>query len=200
MTSPKKLKVEVEGFIHEVSDVKEGASRKKYFTAVMQEAKKHTKMVIFSPQRHNWFNCAEKDESPVKVENIILSPSRQKQGDHDILVNDKSRLTCVRDLAFVFDKKPYSDVHLRTLSDILADPREHQRVNVVVKIMEEREKGSSVTRSNKMMNRTSYAISDKTASILITIWGDDTLRIDKCRPANLYAFCVAVTHFELKLR
>ena len=53
------------------------------------------------------------------------------------------------------------------------------KVNVVVKIMEEREKGSSITRSKKPMNRTSYAISDKTGSILLTVWGDESLKINE---------------------
>lgn len=54
------MKIEAEGYIHLVSDVKQG-KYKKYFTAVLQEATKNTKMVIFTPQKHNWFVCAEKD-------------------------------------------------------------------------------------------------------------------------------------------
>ena len=60
MMSPKKSKIEAEGYIHQVSEVIQGP-KKKYFTAVLQEATKNTKMVVFNPQKHNWFVCAEKD-------------------------------------------------------------------------------------------------------------------------------------------
>ena len=54
------MKIEAEGYIHHVSEVKQG-THKKYFTAVLQEATKNTKMVVFTQQKHNWFVCAEKD-------------------------------------------------------------------------------------------------------------------------------------------
>ncbi|XP_046871232.1 uncharacterized protein LOC124463518 [Hypomesus transpacificus] len=178
MTSPKQMKIEAEGYIHLVSDVKQG-KYKKYFTAVLQEATKNTKMVIFTPQKHNWFVCAEKDRSPVKVGNITLTPSRQNQGENDILINERAQLTCVRNLGFCFDELAPKDQQTRSISDILSDPREHQIVNVVVKVLEQREKEEITTRTHKVMDKTVYAVSDKTASIMLTVWGNDVLVIDK---------------------
>ena len=52
------------------------------------------------------------------------------------------------------------------------------QVNVLVKVMEQREKEKIMTRANKLMDKTVYAVSDKTASIMLTVWGDDVLVLD----------------------
>lgn len=57
----KKGKVEVEGYLHDVSDLHETRQKKKYFTALLQEAERNCRVVVFDPQRHNSFQSAEKD-------------------------------------------------------------------------------------------------------------------------------------------
>ena len=52
------------------------------------------------------------------------------------------------------------------------------QVHVLVKVMEQREKEKIMTRANKLMDKTVYAVSDKTASIMLTVWGDDVLVLD----------------------
>ena len=44
------------------------------------------------------------------------------------------------------------------------------QVNVLVKVMEQREKEKIMTRANKLMDKTVYAVSDKTASIMLTVF------------------------------
>ena len=53
------------------------------------------------------------------------------------------------------------------------------QVNVLVKVMEQREKEKIMTRAHKLMDKTVYAVSDKTASIMLTVWGDDVLVLDR---------------------
>ena len=50
---------------------------------------------------------------------IILTPSRQHQGEDDILVNERSVLTCVRNLAFCFDDLLPNEQETRSLADII---------------------------------------------------------------------------------
>lgn len=62
MASAKRACMEVEGYIHEVSAVlQSGSGSARYFTAVLQEADKNSRIVVFDPQRHNIFQCAERD-------------------------------------------------------------------------------------------------------------------------------------------
>ena len=60
---------------------------------------------------------------------IILTPSRQHRGEDDILVNERSVLTCVRNLAFCFDDLLPNEQGTRSLADIISDPREYQMVS-----------------------------------------------------------------------
>jgi len=57
----KRTKHEVEGYLHDVSDITEGANRRKYFTAVLQEAGRNSRVVVFDVQRHHVFVNAQKD-------------------------------------------------------------------------------------------------------------------------------------------
>lgn len=62
MASPKRAYHEVEGYVHEVSPVmqaKSGSAR--YFTALLQEADKNSRVVVFDVQKHNCLQCAERD-------------------------------------------------------------------------------------------------------------------------------------------
>jgi len=58
----KKGKVEVEGFLHDVSELIQSGDGYKYFTALLQEAKRNCRVVIFDHMKQNRFCNAEKDQ------------------------------------------------------------------------------------------------------------------------------------------
>ena len=58
----KRKKIEVEGYVHQVSEVIKGKDLTQFFTAVLQEDNKITQLVIFDIHRHNMFHNAEKDK------------------------------------------------------------------------------------------------------------------------------------------
>ncbi|KAJ8016603.1 hypothetical protein DPEC_G00008950 [Dallia pectoralis] len=171
MTSPKKQKVEREGFIHQATAVTQGTSRKR-FPDVLQEATKNTELVIFAPETHNWFMSAEKDQCLVKLQDILLTPS--PPGQLYISVDERSQLKCVPNC---YDELSHKEPQNRSLGDILADPREYRRVNVLVKIGERLEV-TSETRTYNPIIRTLYDVSDETASVALSVWGNDTLLMD----------------------
>lgn len=57
----KRTKYQVEGYLHDVSVITEGVNRRKYFTAILQEAGKNSRVVVFDVQRHHVFVNAQKD-------------------------------------------------------------------------------------------------------------------------------------------
>ncbi|XP_039509438.1 uncharacterized protein LOC120464152 isoform X2 [Pimephales promelas] len=171
----KRTKHEVEGYLHDVSDITEGANRRKYFTAVLQEAGRNSRVVVFDVQRHHVFVNAQKDRSPVRLCEVALSPSRQKKGEVDIIVNNSSLLTCVRRLEFAFDNSTGDVVEDWTCQQILENPREYQRVNVTIKVVQLTEETQSMTRSNQRLLRRSYDVADQSSALLLTVWGGDTL-------------------------
>ena len=60
---------------------------------------------------------------------IQLNPSRQHEGVEDIMFNERSQVTCVRNLGFHFEDLTPKKQQSRSIGDILSDPREHQMVS-----------------------------------------------------------------------
>lgn len=73
------------------------------------------------------FVCCSR--TPVRLCDVVLSPSCQQNGEMDVLVNRRTSLTCVRLLNFAFEESSCLVLQDMTLQDILNDPREYQRVS-----------------------------------------------------------------------
>nr|XP_021329714.1 uncharacterized protein LOC108190180 [Danio rerio]XP_021332030.1 uncharacterized protein LOC108190180 [Danio rerio] len=174
----KRAKVEIEGYLHSVSAICEGSDNK-YFTALIQEADRNTRMVIFDLQRHDVFQNAEKDRTPVKLCNVQLSPSRYRSGETDIIFNSGSTLSCVRHLNFVFDESCRVDVRDVTLKEIVENGREYQRVNIKVKVLQFNEARDAYTRTSQKMMTRCYEVADVTNSMSLTVWGGEVLNVAK---------------------
>lgn len=58
----KRTKSEVEGYLHKVSEVIQGKNQTKFFSAVLQENKRNTRVVVFDVQRHHMYRTAETDK------------------------------------------------------------------------------------------------------------------------------------------
>ena len=54
--------IEVQGYLHEVSELLEGVSSEKYFTAVLQQEKHRSKLVVFDHHWHPWYQAAANDQ------------------------------------------------------------------------------------------------------------------------------------------
>ncbi|XP_052464063.1 uncharacterized protein LOC128021130 [Carassius gibelio] len=175
----KRAKVEIEGYLHDVSEILEGADHHKYFTALIQEAERNSRVVVFDLQRHDVFRSAEKDRTPVRLCNVDLSPSRQRSGEVDVIVSTASLLRCVRQLNFVFDESSHDVVNDVTVQHILQEGREYQRVNVTIKVLQLSEDRQGMTRSHQRMARRSYDVADQTNSVSLTVWGGDGLQVGK---------------------
>lgn len=61
-----------------------------------------------------------------------LSPSRQRSGEVDVIMNTASLLRCVRQLNFVFDESSRDVVKDVTVQHILQEGREYQRVSCLM--------------------------------------------------------------------
>ncbi|KAG9278170.1 hypothetical protein AMEX_G5988 [Astyanax mexicanus] len=178
--SPPKKENSVEGYIHAVSGILEGASKRKYFTACIQEATAVSKVVVFQIQQHQLFTNAEKHHSPVRLENVMFKASRQNPGENDIIAGVFTKVSSLRCLPFPCDTfKKTSDVQMKTIAEIIKDPTEYQRVHVQLRIMERREHGEGLTRSKKKLKKSVFAVADATGSLLLTVWGDAVVEVGK---------------------
>ena len=58
----KRAKNEVEGYVHQVSEMLKGKDGTTFSTAILQEDKTNTRLVIFYVHRQLFFRNAEKDK------------------------------------------------------------------------------------------------------------------------------------------
>lgn len=78
MSSAKQPCCEVEGYVHQVSPVLQSV-KKKYFTALLQEADRNTRVVVFDIQYHNVFECVEKDRQVTELCLLHLIKHEEKE-------------------------------------------------------------------------------------------------------------------------
>ncbi|XP_073727043.1 uncharacterized protein [Misgurnus anguillicaudatus] len=178
MASPKRALQEVEGYIHDVSDVLQSGSGSRYFTALLQDSEKNTRVVVFDLQKHNVFQCAERDRSPLKLTDIGLSPSRQAKNTNDVTVNSRTKISVVRQLSYVFEEKLSATTPLLTLGEIYKDTREYQLVSVKVKIVRVFERKDSVVRGQRMPMQ-NVIVADVDNLMLLAVWGVNDIKVGK---------------------
>ncbi|KAG9267473.1 hypothetical protein AMEX_G18317 [Astyanax mexicanus] len=108
-------------------------------------------------------------------------------GEHDIIAGVHLRVCSLRNVAYPLHvSQRAEDTETKTIGAILASPVEFQRVHVTLKVMEEWETGKSVTRAKKTLTRTMYAVTDKSGSLCLTVWGEQKLSTGKrCVLRNL---------------
>ncbi|XP_027013206.1 uncharacterized protein LOC113649567 isoform X2 [Tachysurus fulvidraco] len=177
MESSKRSLYEVDGYIHDVSDVLVSRSGS-YFTALLQEAGKTTRVVVFDVQKHNVFQCAERDRSPVKLTTVGFSPSRQVKNTNDVTVNSRTRISVARQLSYVFEENLCATTPFLTLEEIIKDTREYQRVSVKVKIVRAFESKDSVVRGQRMSLQ-NVIVADVDHLMLLAVWGVNDLQVGK---------------------
>ena len=75
LTKEKKL-VNVDGYIHAVSEVKSSASGVRYFDFKIQEKDEKRRAICFSPEKRDAIKEKEECKSPVQL--LHVSPQKQK--------------------------------------------------------------------------------------------------------------------------
>ncbi|KAG5270751.1 hypothetical protein AALO_G00196240, partial [Alosa alosa] len=125
-----------------------------------------------------FFQCAEKDQSPLKVSGVGMSSSRQSAGQNDLLVNHRSIVNSVTRVDFLFAEIAQENIQEKKIHEILSNGREFQKVNVTAKAVKLCEEGDGVTRQKVVMKKATYIIADATASVPLTIWGNNLINVD----------------------
>ncbi|KAG9271740.1 hypothetical protein AMEX_G14698 [Astyanax mexicanus] len=167
----------VKGYIHNVSKIMLSVKKNKYFTALFQEAKTCSKLLVFKEEHHQEYVSAEENRIPVKLENI----TRQRTGEKDIIAGWDSKLSSLKKLPFSFDatKKQETNAEHKKIRDILKNPIISQQVHVTVKIKKQLENEIKMTKAKKKCEMTKYKVSDKSGSLDLTLWGKSNLSVGK---------------------
>ncbi|KAK2889544.1 hypothetical protein Q8A67_014919 [Cirrhinus molitorella] len=133
----KKLRNQVKGFLCDVSPIKDT-----YFDAVLQHEGEYSKVVVFKPQDHMHFHNAEKTQSLVTLEDVVLQPSTESSKKMDVFYTHSSKMSCVRDLGEAFNDNLSVGPKAVQLSELLNMHTKPTRVSINAKIIQEVRKGS----------------------------------------------------------
>jgi hypothetical protein len=94
-------KEDVEGYIHEVSDVKTPSSGNRYFDFKIQGKDINRRVVCFSPDKRQNIKENEQKKSPVKIFNVSLKKCKFEPENIEYIMNNTSK---VMNISFPWSK------------------------------------------------------------------------------------------------
>ncbi|XP_043097998.1 uncharacterized protein si:dkey-249d8.1 [Puntigrus tetrazona] len=168
----KKLRKRVEGFLCDVSPVKDV-----YFDAVLQHEGGKSKVVVFRPEDHVRFHRAEKTRSLVTLEDVVLQPSTESSRKMDVFYTHSSKMSCARDLRQAFNDSFSAGPQAVQLSELLDMHTKPSRVNINVKIIQEVQRRKGEVWDGQNLLRTEYAVADTTSCTSLTVWCEHSITV-----------------------
>lgn len=136
MSASKKIKIDEEkpsisGYIQNVSPIRTSRTNSRYFNAVVQtERNEFNRVACFDIGKHSVLVDASSTQTPLKLSDVQLVPSRLDASKSEVLLNHKTKVEVCRRLNFNFKKLPDEDKDgekVKNLADVQATP-EHNKV------------------------------------------------------------------------
>lgn len=177
MSSPKKVASPIIGYIHKLSNLKQG-KKARWCDMELQMKDKRMRVVCFSKVKRDIFEAKQQTLNPVKISNYIIS--KGFQGNEEILVNDMTTVVSPAPSEYSFqyiaDKQP----EIVSLHEVKENIPAGEKVAVKGRI----KKGSNVqlvgARNLRMLKS---AIFDGTSTLFLTLWENE---IDSVSDDRLY--------------
>ena len=190
--SSSQSKVNVDGYVHEVSEVKipqTGNRASRYFDF---KYKKETKRVIcFSPDKRDQLKENENSKTPVTLMNVSPQKRKYQLDQTEYKMNQYSNIVVKKNLAFPW-KSLRTDLSndSQTLKQIEDHKNPTAQVGDVVSVKAKLISKSEVEpvffyKLNKTFNKSETVIADSTSAMRLTLWGE---AIDKVEIGKSYQF------------
>ena len=166
----KDIKVnDVEGYIHEVSEVKIPAWGSRYFDFKIQEREENRRVVCFSPDKRDGMKEKEISKSPVRL--LSLSPQKRKYepDSTEYKYTNYSKVMVTKNLAFPWKGIPGAEKEV-SVKEIL-DCSTGDVVSLKAKVVS---KGDTQTiyssAMRKELSKCDIVVADATGAIPATVW------------------------------
>nr|XP_055049639.1 uncharacterized protein LOC129435227 [Misgurnus anguillicaudatus] len=166
----------VVGYIHNLSDLKQGTKRP-YFEAEIQQKHKIQKLVVFKPDLYTQFKTVNDDRTPVCLHDVVLQPSRLTEGTHEVLYTYKSTIASLNHLDYSYNPTLSMTEKDLSIAEILKVKTSYRRVNVKAKILQNNGQHHNFIHDGTFLLNTTSTIADTTASINFTVWNDTDITI-----------------------
>ncbi|XP_055070259.2 uncharacterized protein [Misgurnus anguillicaudatus] len=160
----KRLRKTVNGHLCNISPIKD--KQKPYFEAFLHHEGECCKVVAFKEEDYMNFQNAEKTQSPVTLQNVIVQPSKSN-GRTNVYYTHTSKMSCVRDISHAFKNTLPDEPQDIKLSELPKLDINHLRININVKIILEEYKGHNVVWDGRYLPKTVYTVADTTGYMTI---------------------------------
>jgi hypothetical protein len=175
MSSPKKVASPIIGYIHKLSNLKQG-KKTRWCDMELQMKDKRMRVVCFSKVKRDIFDVKQQTLTPVKMSNYIIS--KGFQGNEEILVNDMTSVVSPAPSEYSFhciaDKQP----DIVPLNEVKENIQAGEKVAVKGRI----KKGSNVERVGaRNLQMLKSTIFDGTSTLFLTLWENEIDSISEDR-------------------
>ncbi|XP_055070255.2 uncharacterized protein [Misgurnus anguillicaudatus] len=170
----KRLRKTVNGHLCNISPIKD--KQKPYFEAFLHHEGECCKVVAFKEEDYMNFQNAEKTQSPVTLQNVIVQPSKSN-GRTNVYYTHTSKMSCVRDISHAFKNTLPDEPQDIKLSELPKLDINHLRININVKIILEEYKGHNVVWDGRYLPKTVYTVADTTGYVSLTVWGEESVTV-----------------------
>ena len=175
--SKSSTKRDVEGFIHQVSEVKIPASGSRYFDFTLQERDEKHSVVCFHPDKRDDLKQKEESKSPVRILNV--SPQKRKfQPDSvEYKLERFSKVQVTKNLSFPWKDQSSEEA---TIKNIMDSGKEGEMMSLRCKVLSKSESQIVFSHAFKRdLKKCQLVVADQTGAIPITIWEDMISQVDK---------------------
>lgn len=180
-------KCEIDGYIHNVSEIHVAKSGSRYFDFTMQENVENRRVVCFSPEKRPSLKVKEEGKSPVRLANI--SPQKRKYDPEttEYIMNKYSRVEIKKNLSFPWKSSigQSTDV-VSSVHDVLSSKANGELVEIKAKVMTKSKTESVFSPTmQKSLKKADLLVADSSSAIGVTVWEDN---IDKIEENASYLF------------
>ena len=173
-SSPKK---DVEGFVHQVSEVKIPAGGSRYVDFTLQERDERHRVVCFYPEKREDLKQKEGSKAPVRILNVSLQKRKFQPDNVEYKLERFLKVQVTKNLSFPWKDQCSAEA---TVKDIMDSGKEGEMISLTCKGMSKSETQSVFSHAlKKDLEKCQLVIVDQTGAIPITIWEEMISQVEK---------------------
>lgn len=178
-SSPKK---DVEGFVHEVSDIKILISGSRYSDFTLQERDESHRVACFYPEKREDLKEKEESKFPVHILNVSLQKRKFQPDTGKYKLEWFSKVQVTKNLAFPWKGQCTAEATVKIIMD---SGKDGKMVSLRCRIISKSESQRVFSHAfKKDLKKCQLVVADETGVISIMIWEDTISKVDKSIKTN----------------
>ena len=183
--------LELEGYVHQVSEIKTPFSGTRYFDINIQQQDVRKRVVCFSAQKRDDLKHKQESKTPVKLLNV--SPQKRKfdPNTQEYRLNNYSKVVATQRVPFPW-KDISADLADASVKFVLDSCIPGDVVSLKAKVPHKSNEQSVYSYTTKTdLKKCDIIVADSTGPILITLWEDAIAKVNINTPYNFKGLKVA---------